>query len=384
MIDFDAVDPKLLRRRRSSKWATYPADVLPAWVAELDVMLAEPIRRALRQAVELGDTGYALPGALPEAFAGFAADRWQWVIDPADVVVAPDVMTAIEDLLRVATAPGEGVILNPPVYPPFFVRLAELGRRAVEVPLLRSGQGWDLDLEGLAVAFAAGHRVLLLCSPHNPLGRVWPVETLRAVAELAERHGALVVADEIHGPLTLPGTTHTPYTSLGAAAAGHGIVVTSASKAWNLAGLKCAVAVAGGDRGRELLRRLPDQYVDRASLLGVYAGVAAYTQGREWLDALLAHLDRNRRLAGELLAEWLPQVGYLPPEASYLAWLDCRRLGFGDDPAAEFLRRGRVALTSGPEFGRPGAGFARLNLGTSRCLLTEAIGRMATATGAAK
>ncbi len=357
--------------------------MLPAWVAELDVALAEPIRRALHEAVELGDTGYALPGALPEAFAGFAADRWHWVVDPADVVVAPDVMTGIEDLLRVATAPGDGVIINPPVYPPFFVRLAELGRRAVEVPLLRDRHGWDLDLEGLAAAFAAESRVFLLCSPHNPLGRVWSVETLRTVAELAERHDAVVVADEIHGPLTLPEAVHTPYISSSAAAARHGIVVTSASKAWNLAGLKCAVAVAGGDRGRELLRRLPDEYVDRASLLGVYAGAAAYTQGREWLDALLAHLDRNRRLVGELLAEWLPDVGYLPPEASYLAWLDCTRLGFGDDPAAQFLRRGRVALSSGPAFGRPGAGFARLNFGTSRDLLTETVRRMAAAIGGA-
>ncbi len=187
----------------------------------------------------------------------------------------------------------------------------------------------------------------------------------------------LVVSDEIHGPLALPGAVHTPYTSLGGAAARHGVVVTSASKAWNLAGLKCAVAVAGGDRTRELLRRLPDQYVDRAGLLGVTAGVAAYTQGKEWLDGLLAHLDRNRRLAADLLAEWLPAIGYLPPEASYLAGLDCTRLGLGDDPAAEFLRRGRVALSSGPGFGRPGAGFARLNLGTSRALLTDAIGRMA-------
>ncbi len=379
MIDFDDVDLDLLRRRRSAKWATYPVDVLPAWVAELDVLLAEPIRRALHDAVELGDTGYALPGALPEAFAGFAADRFGWAVDPADVVVLPDVMTGIEDLLRVATALGDGVVINPPVYPPFFTRLDELGRRAVEVPLLRRAQDWDLDMDGLEAAFGAGNRIFLLCSPHNPLGRVWSAETLSAVAELAERYGVLVIADEIHGPLALPGAVHTPYTSCGGAAARHGIVVTSASKAWNLAGLKCAVAVAGSDRGRKLLRRLPDQYVDRAGLLGVAAGVAAYTQGTGWLDALLTHLERNRRLAADLLAEWVPDIGYLPPEASYLAWLDCRRLGLGDDPAAEFLRRGRVALSSGPEFGAPGAGFARLNLGTSRLLLTEAIHRMAAA-----
>ncbi len=380
-IDFDDIDLDLLRRRRSAKWTTYPADVLPAWVAELDVLLAEPIRRALHDAVDLGDTGYAMPGALPEAFAGFAANRLSWAVDPAHVVVVPDVMTGIEDLLRVATAPGDGVVINPPVYQPFFVRLAELGRKAVEVPLLRSAEGWDLDLDGLAAAFGAGTRVFLLCSPHNPLGRVWSVETLRGVAELAHRHGVLVLADEIHGPLALPGAVHTPYISLGGAAAAHGVVFTAASKAWNLPGLKCALAVAGGDLGRKLLGRLPDQYVDRAGLMGVAASVAAYTQGQEWLDALLSHLDRNRRLAADLLVEWLPDIGYRPPEASYLAWLDCTRLGLGDDPAAEFLRRGRVALSSGPGFGRPGAGFARLNLGTSRELLTEAVRRMASAIG---
>ncbi len=380
-IDFDDIDLHVLRRRRSAKWATYPADVLPAWVAELDVPLAEPIRRVLHDAVELGDTGYAMPGALPEAFAGFAADRLSWAVDPSDVVVVPDVMTGIADLLGVATAPGDGVVINPPVYPPFFVRLAELGRRAVEVPLLHSAEGWDLDLDGLAAAFDAGNRVFLLCSPHNPLGRVWSVETLRGVAELAERYGAFVLADEIHGPLALPGAVHTPYTSLGGDAARHGVVFTSASKSWNLPGLKCALAVAGGDRGRQLLGRLPDQYVDRAGLMGVAASVAAYTEGGEWLDALRAHLDRNRRLAADLLADALPDVGYLPPEASYLAWLDCTRLGLGDDPAAEFLRRGRVALSSGPGFGRPGAGFARLNLGTTRVLLTETIRRMASTIG---
>jgi len=267
-------------------------------------------------------------------------------------------------------------VINPPVYPPFFTALPESGCRVVEAPLARDGDGYTFDLDALATAFRTGARVHLLCSPHNPIGRVWTEAELRGVAELADRYGVLVLADEIHAPLVLPGSRHVPFATI---AGDRCVTFTSASKAWNLAGLKCAVAVTGGPDGRELLARLPWEARYRAGLLGVHAAVAAFTEGGPWLDALLAHLDRNRRLLGDLLAERLPEVVHRPPEASYLSWLDLSAYGLGDDPAQVLLERGRVALEPGPHFGRQGAGFARLNIGTSRSLLTEAVDRMAAA-----
>jgi cystathionine beta-lyase len=374
---FDAVALDDLRRRRSWKWLRYPADVLPAWVAEMDVPVAEPVRAALRAAVDLGDLGYADAGDLPRAYADFAAARLGWPVDPAQVRLVPDVMVGVAEILRTSTAPVDSVVINPPVYPPFFDTLAEVGRPIVEIPLVRTATGWGLDLDGLERAFRAGARVYLLCSPHNPTGTVWSRADLTRIAELADRYGVLVLADEIHAPLTLAGARHVPFLSTGDAAAAHSVVLTSASKAWNLAGLKCAVAISASDRMRTALDRLPEAVQYRTGNLGVLAAVAAFRGGGVWLDALLAHLDRNRRLLVDLLAESLPEVGYLPPQASFLAWLDCSALALGDDPAAAFLERGRVALSRGPDFGRQGAGFARLNIGTSEALLTEAVRRMA-------
>lgn len=374
--DFDGIALDDLRRRRSSKWVTYPPDVLPAFVAELDVPLADPIRRALHEAVDLGDLGYTEPDALPEAFAGFAADEYGWAVDPADVHLVPDVMVGVVEVLRALGEPGGAVVINPPVYPPFFVDLPEAGRRVVEVPLARAGGGFTLDLDGLAAAFRAGARTYLLCSPHNPVGRVWTAAELRGVAELAERYDVLVLSDEIHAPLALAGSRHRPFPTL---AGDRCVTFTSASKAWNTAGLKCAVAVTSGSRGRALLGRLPKEVRYRAGILGVAGAVAAFTAGRPWLESLRAHLDRNRTLLAELLAERLPEVGYVPPEAGFLAWLDFAAYDLGDDPAEMLRERGRVALQRGPDFGRQGAGCARLNIGTSRALLTEAVDRMAAA-----
>ena len=376
--DFDGIALDRLRDRRSTKWVAHPPDVLPAFIAEMDVPLADPIRRALHQAVDAGDLGYTEPGRLPEAFAGLVAERHGWEVDAADVHVVPDVMVGVVEVLRALGEPGGGVVINPPVYPPFFVDLPEAGRRVVEVPLARDGADYTLDLAGLEAAFRAGARVYLLCSPHNPLGRVCSAAELRAVTELADRYGVVLIADEIHAPLTLPGAQHTPLATI---AGDRCVSFWSASKPWNLAGLKCAVAVTSGARGRRLLSRLPEEVRYRAGILGVVAATAAFTDGRPWLDSLLRHLDRNRRLLAELLAERLPEVGYRPPDASFLAWLDLSAYGLGADPARVLRERGRLALEPGLHFGRQGAGHARLNIGTSRALLTEAVDRMAAVLG---
>ncbi len=376
---FDSLSLAELRRRRSQKWRMYPEDVLPAWVAETDFPLAPAVADALHEAIELGDTGYAHPGMLPEAFARFAAERFDWSVEPERIVVAPDVVMGIAEVLKVVTEPGDGVVISPPVYPPFFSTIVRFGRRVVEAPLAEGANGWELDLDALERAFAAGARAYLLCSPHNPIGQVLSRHKLEAVAALAERYDVVVVSDEIHAPMTMPGATHIPFPSLGEEAAARSVVITSTSKAWNTPGLKCAVIVAGSDRMQAELERLPAHLVVESGNLGVLASIAAFDSGPGWLDELVAYLDGNRRLLAELLEARLPGVGYVPPQAGFLAWLDCRPLGLGDDPAEVFLDRGRVALTSGLGFGAEGKGWARLNIGTSRELLTEAVSRMAAA-----
>jgi cystathionine beta-lyase len=361
-----------------------PPDVLPAFVAEMDFPLAPPVRAALLEAVENDDCGYAWAEQLGEVFAGFAADRFGWTVDPARVALVPDVVSGIEGLLLALTEPGAGVVVNPPVYGPFFTTVAGTGRRIVEAPLVRDGDGvWQLDLDALERAFAGGAAAYILCNPHNPTGRVHTREELTAVAELAARHGVLVLADEIHSPMTLGGATHVPYVSLGEEAAAHGLTLASASKAWNVAGLKAAVVVSGSEAGAELVSRLSPGLRFHAGHFGVLASIAAFAEGGAWLDELCRHLDRNRHRLASLLERELPALRYMPPEAGFLAWLDCRELGLGDDPAAAFLEHGKVALSSGPWFGTGGEGFARLNIGTSGALLEEAVRRMAVAVEAA-
>jgi cystathionine beta-lyase len=364
-----------LRERRSIKWRRYDPDVLPLWVAEMDTPLAEPIADALTAAVARGDTGYAHPGRLREAFADFAARRYGWAPDPARMLVLPDVVRAIAEVLAVASGPGDGVVVNPPVYPPFFAVTALAGRRVVESPLARSGDGYRLDLDALDRDLARPDvRVYLLCNPHNPTGQTVGPDELAAVAEIAQRHDVLVVADEIHAPLTYPGVTYTPFATV----TDTGVTLVSASKAWNLPGLKAALAVANGDAGWARLSAIPAEATFGTGLYGVIAGEAAFTAGQPWLDAVMDGLDHNRRRLAELLAEHLPGTGYAPPEATFLAWLDLSNLGLGDDPAVEFLRHG-VALSRGPDFGPPGRGHARLNFATSPEVLAEAVRRMALA-----
>jgi cystathionine beta-lyase len=353
--------------------------VLPAFVAELDFDLAAPIVAAATAAIAAGDCGYGHKGELGEAFAAFAEKRLSWSPDPSLIFAIPDVMTGVAEFVQAVTPPGAGIVISPPVYPPFFDRLRFANRRIVEAPLSRADHGrYDLDPEGLDRALAGDDvHAYLLCSPHNPAGRVWSREQLTTVADICLRRGAILLIDEIHAPLVLPGVHYVPFGSLDHEMTTRSVTFTSASKAWNIPGLKCGVAVAGSAEYAALLSERWDTLL--AGQIGVLATVAAFTESLPWLDALLGQLDENRSLLSGLLAEYLPGVRYLPPEASFLAWLDCRALGLGDDPAEAFLDHGRVALSPGPDFGAQGLGFARLNMGTSPELMAEAVRRMAAA-----
>jgi cystathionine beta-lyase len=363
-----------LRRRTSAKWTTYDADVLPLWVAEMDVALADPIREALERAVREGDTGYPGRNEYAEALGAFAADRYGWSgLDPARTSLVADVMTGAMEAVKLVSEAGDAVVVNPPVYPPFFGFLEATGRKILEVPL-RHGR---LDLDGLAETFADRRpAVFFLCSPHNPTGTVHTAEELAAVARLAEEHQVRVVVDEIHAPLVLSGAQFTPYLSVPGSAAAFSVM--SASKAWNLAGLKAAVLTAGEAAAVDLAR-LPWVVSHGPTHLGVIAHTAALTHGRDWLDGLRDGLEQNRQLLGTLLADHLPDVSCTPPQATYLAWLDCTGLALDADPSQAFLERARVAVNEGPTFGPGGAGHVRLNYATSQAILTEAVERMGAA-----
>lgn len=387
-----------LRQRTSMKWRASDPDVLPLWVAEMDVLLAPPIVEVLRQALDRGDTGYACGTEYAEAYASFAVERWGFAgFDVTRSALVPDVMLGAVELLKLVTGPGDVVVVTPPVYPPFYAFAEHLGRRVVEVPLTADRR---LDLPSLTMTFAAaaaeGRAALLLCNPHNPTGTVHSADELAGVAAAAEATGVHVLADEIHAPLVLPGATFTPYLSV--PGAGRGFALVSASKGWNLPGLKAAVAFAGEDAADDLAR-LPEEVSHGPSHLGVLAHTAALRHGGEWLDAVLGGLDRNRRLLADLLAAHLPSVPWAPAAASYLAWLDFSalpRIGeVGGDgsvrgdvsvrsgAAAWFLQHARVLLSSGPAFGSGGERCARINFATSATVLSDAIERMGAAVAGA-
>jgi cystathionine beta-lyase len=367
-----------LQERTSIKWRRYDPDVLPLWVAEMDVNLAGPIADALEHAIRTGDTGY--PGSTPfvEAFTEFASSRWEWpTLDPALVRPVAGVIPGYTDALLLAAGHGGHVVVTSPVYPPFYSYLREAGLTVVEAPL---GDDMRIDPVTLESALAQARRdsaagvAVLLCNPHNPGGTVHTRAELEQLSRIAHRHGATVVSDEIHAPLIYAPAEFTPYLAVD----GSGIALHSASKAWNLAATPGALMVFGHEAA-DAHRTYAAGAHHWPGHFAVIAQTAAYSQGGEWLDAALEGLDANRHLLGSLLAEHVPAIGFRVPEATYLAWLDCTALGLGDDPAAVFLERGRVALNSGPTFGTGGAGHVRLNFATSGAILEEAVRRMASA-----
>lgn len=362
-----------LRSRTCAKWNYYPADVLPLWVAEMDAYIAPQIIAAVQAALVNGDTGYPSGRGYAEALAAFAADRWGWTLDPAMTTQVADVMTGVREITRAISPDNSPIVLTPPVYPPFYGVGAVLNRPIVPAPLTAEGRLDPTTLEAAFKEATAGGNgaTLLLSNPHNPTGTVHSRAELEMVAQLARKYGVRVISDEIHSPLVMPTSTLTPYLSV--ANTEQDFAVVSASKGWHLAGFKAAVAVAGADS----LETLHAPMLRGAGHIGVIAHTAAFNDARDWLDAAIGGIDINRRLLADLLETHLPDTGYYLPESTYLAWIDCRALGLGDDPAAVFLEKGKVAFNSGTGFGPEGNGFVRLNLATSPAIIEEAVERMA-------
>lgn len=380
-LPVDALD--VLRRRGSAKWRMYPPAVLPLTVAEMDYPLAPAVTSVLQDAIARSDTGYA-PSTpeLGEAVAGFTGRRWGWQVAPTSVSAVVDVGVGVVELLRVLASRGESVVISPPVYSPFFGWVAEAGTELLEVPLTRDSDGrgdavgWHLDLTALERAFAAGPAAYVLCNPQNPVGRVHTFEELAALVALARRYGVSLVSDEIHAPLVLAGAAFTPLLAVPGADE-IAVSLLSTSKAWNVAGLKCAVIVTGSPAMAAVVRRLPPDTSWRVGHLGVLAAVAAFNDGSDWLDQLLYTLDHRRAQLADLLAQRLPPLRWQPPQASYLAWLDATAIGTGNMPRDLFLDRARVALEPGLRFGSQGSGHVRLNFATSPEILDQATAAMA-------
>jgi len=380
-VSFDGLTEDALRAAGSLKWTRY-GDAIGAFVAEMDFGTAPVVTRALHEAVDAAAFGY-LPAptqlALAEACAAWQADRYGWMVPAAWVTPLADVLAGLQVAIEHFTPAGAPVVLPTPAYMPFLVVPRLLGRELVEVPLVPGDDGrLTYDLAGLDRALAGGG-LLVHVNPHNPAGRVFSEPEQLALADVVERHGARVFSDEIHAPLVYPGAAHRPYASLSPVTAGHTVTATSASKAWNLPGLKCAQLLLSNDADAVHWAEVGQHAGHGCSTLGAIANVVAFREGAPWLDDVLAYLDGNRRLLADLLAAHLPQVRYTPPEGTYLAWLDCRELGVEEPLADFFLREAGVALVDGPECGRVGAGHVRLTLATPRPVLETVVERMAAA-----
>ena len=373
-----------LQSHRSEKWRGFAADVLPLPVAEMDFPVAQPIRDLLTEMISKSDLGYL--GSIPElgqGFAKFAGRRWNWEVDPLQVRAATDVGVAVVEVLRVFTNPGDSILVNSPVYQNFYNWINETKLNLVDVPFERTGDEsanpWQINWDGIEKAYAAGLKVHLLCSPHNPLGRIYTKEELLRIVALAKRYDVLVISDEIHAPLTFKGNAFVPMLSLGADAESVSVTVTAASKGWNIAGLKCAIIVSQNEVINARLATMPMAVHFRASLLGGFATAIAFAEGEIWLDSVIENLDHNRHMLKDLLNSQLPSVRYHIPDNSYLGWLDLEALNLGEDPSVTLLEKGRVAFNAGHIYGKQCSQYVRFNFATSPTIITEAVHRIARA-----
>ena len=375
-LDLDRV-----RNRPGIKWERHGDDVLCAWVADMDLEVPEFITNAVIERINSGGLGYGFydePIPVLEAFRDRMRNAFDWRVEVSEIIRVHDVIQGLELVLDTLVPPGAGVVVQTPVYPPFYSSIEGVGRRWVANPLVEMETGWSLDFEHLeSVASQQDVSALLLCHPHNPSGFVMDKTDLAQVIEIADRHDLLVISDEIHCDLVYAPNEHLPTASISDLAAQRTVTLIAATKTFNMAGLRMAFVHTASEKYLPSLQQIRPRMIGGINGLGQVATVAGWEHGDAWLSELVAGLDRNRHLLGELLNDYLPAVHYRLPEATYLAWLDCRELGLGDDPAEIFLAQNKVALSSGPDFGIEGLGHVRLNFATSPEMLQMIVERMA-------
>lgn len=362
----------------SVKWGLYEKDVLPLWVADMDFVSPPAVIAALQQRVDHGVFGYAMESKeLKELILARMEKLYQWKIKLEDIVLLPGVVAAFNLVCQAVTSPGESILIQPPVYPPFFQAPRYAGARTVvnEVRVKDDGK-YGIDFEDFESALEKDTRCFLLCNPHNPIGRVYTRQELHAMAEICLRHNMVICSDEIHSDLVYPGASHVPIASIDAEIANQTVTLIAPSKTYNIAGLECSALICTNAELREKIQHARRGLLGGVNALGMIAGTAAYREGDDWLREVMAVLESNRDFLMGYLAEKLPAIKMVQPEATYLAWLDCRELNLPVSPAKYFLEHARVAVNAGEDFGKPGEGFVRLNFGCTRSTLLEALERM--------
>jgi cysteine-S-conjugate beta-lyase len=370
-----------LRARRGRKWTYYPADVLPAWVADMDFTVPDVVQRAVARIVEQRDYGYGAPDddpTLAVAFSDQMADRFGWKAAPEQVQPLSELIQGMFSAVLAFSDPGDGVVIQTPIYPPFLLTVAQTGRRLVDNPLRDDGNRFVLDIDGLRALLNDRTRILMFCNPHNPTGRVFERAELEAVAALALERDLIVLSDEIHADLVYDGKPHIPFATLGPDVAARTITMSSATKSYNIPGLRCALLHFGTLELRQRFHeRIPARLLGQVCVPGIDATVAAWRHGQPWLDAVLTRLQGNRELVARFVREELPGVKHYSPEATYLAWLDCRGLELPQRPFEFFLELAKVALLDGATFGATHGQCVRLNFATSEPILAQVLERLA-------
>jgi cystathionine beta-lyase len=375
-MNFDQIIDR--RASESIKWKRYGEDVLPMWVADMDFRSPEPVISALQERVAHGVFGYGfdLPG-LREAVAAHLFDRQDWPVAPEQISFVSGVVTGFNHAIYSLTEPGDSVLIQTPVYPPFLAAPKQAGRVLVENPLIRQPDGkYVIDFDDFEKKAASGVKLFILCSPHNPVGRVFTREELNRMAEICLAHDVLICADEIHADLVYSESRHIPLASLSPEISEKTVTYLAPSKTFNIAGLSTSVFIAQAPGMRKHLTESMSMLLGHPNILGMFAARAAYQHGRPWLEEVLTYMEANRDYLFEFVRDQLPGVEMWRPEGTYLAWLDCRGLDLDVSPHQFFLEEAKVGLNDGKTFGTEGEGFVRLNFGCPRALLVEGLEKM--------
>jgi len=381
-MDFEKFSIDDLRARHGFKWRRYGSDVIPAWVADMDFPVAQAIQARIQTAVEQSDFGYPSryeAEALPEIFAARMTRKYDWQVPIERTLLVTDIVQGLYWAVLGCSAENDGVVVQTPIYPPFLRSVEETGRRAILNPLNMGAERFEIDFSRLEASIDSSTRMFLLCNPHNPGGRAYTRDELEHIADIVLRHNLIVVSDEIHSDLVYQGHQHIPFASLSEAVAERTITFNSANKAFNIAGLRVGVAVFGSDELMRAFGPFPDRVRGGLTSFACAASRIAWESCDDWLAAAVEYLQGNRDMMSEFLAERMPLVRYVPPQATYLAWLDCTQLGLGAEPLDFFLERAKVGLYDGTAFGPEGSGCTRINFATPRPILREILERMADA-----
>jgi cysteine-S-conjugate beta-lyase len=378
--DFD--QPVERRGTDSFKWQKYGESVIPLWVADMDFVSPEPVIEALHERVDHRVFGYVRPGdELVQVIRERLRRLYRWEVLEEHIVFIPGVVTGLNFAFQRFADPGDGVLVQPPVYSHFVTDPIVRGRVLNESPLVEKGDTYEIDFDAFESAITERTKIFVLCNPHNPVGRVFRKEELERLVDICLRHNMLICADEIHCDLLHPGNRHVPIATLGEAVADRTITFMSPSKTFNLAGLECSFAVIRNPDLRDAWIKGSRGLIPHVNIMGLTAALAGFRDGQEWLDQCLGYLSGNLEFLTRYVRERLQSIKMAKMEATYLAWLDCRRSGIPENPFQFFLRESRVALNDGNECGTGGAGFVRLNFACPRKTLAEALDRMADALG---